>query len=256
VTPDAGGVGDATAAAPAPGTESVWDLIVKGGPTLAVIGLASLVALTIVIERVIVTRRRAVIPAGFEKQLKAAGGDRTRELDICKRNASPMANILKTAILRRGDSPEAVRVAVADVGGRELVRLRHRMRLLGAMPQIATMLGLLGTIFGMIKTFQVVAASGQSLGKTELLAGGIFEAWTNTAAGLIVAIPVLIAYHMLMGRIDATAAEMDRVASDFIEDDRVRGVERGKVVVQIQQNHDAVNGVTDGVKKVTVAEEG
>src|SRR5262249_26668228 len=95
--------------------------------------------------------------------------------------------------------------------------LRHRMRLLSALPQVSTMLGLLGTIFGMIKTFQAVAASGQALGKTELLAKGIFEAWTCTAAGLLVAIPVLIFYHVLMGRIDGLAVEMDRVATDWIE---------------------------------------
>lgn len=93
------------------------------------------------------------------------------------------------------------------------------MRLLSALPQVATMLGLLGTIFGMIKTFQAVAASSQALGKTELLARGIFEAWTNTAAGLLVAIPVLIAYHMLMGRIDGAAAELDGLAVNWIQSD-------------------------------------
>jgi len=80
------------------------------------------------------------------------------------------------------------------------------------------MLGLFGTILGMIKTFQAIAVSGQSLGKTELLARGIFEAWACTAAGLMVAIPTLIMYHVLMGRIDARVADLDRIASDFIED--------------------------------------
>jgi biopolymer transport protein ExbB len=106
---------------------------------------------------------------------------------------------------------------VGEAGRREIVGLRHRMRLLGALPQVATMLGLLGTIFGMIKTFQSVAASGQSLGKTEALAKGIYEAWTCTAAGLLVAIPVIVAYQMLLGKIDALVVEMDRVAVDFVE---------------------------------------
>jgi hypothetical protein len=84
------------------------------------------------------------------------------------------------------------------------------------------MLGLLGTIFGMIKTFQAVATSGQSLGKTEMLAQGIFEAWTCTAAGLLIAIPVMVAYHMLMGRVDMLMAQLDHVAEDFVEDERLR----------------------------------
>jgi biopolymer transport protein ExbB/TolQ len=82
------------------------------------------------------------------------------------------------------------------------------------------MLGLLGTIFGMIKTFQAVAVSGQTLGKTEVLARGIFEAWTNTAAGLLVAIPVLIAFHVLMGRIDDAAVALDRTAGEWLEWER------------------------------------
>jgi biopolymer transport protein ExbB len=121
--------------------------------------------------------------------------------------------------------------AASEAGRRELVRLRHRMRLLGALPQVATMLGLLGTVLGMIKTFQAVAASGQSLGKTELLARGIFEAWANTAAGLLVAIPVLIAYHALLGRIDARIVELDRAATDWIESEQQAQPSHKPVVV-------------------------
>lgn len=206
-----------TAAGPTP--LSVWDFVQKGGPTMAVIALCSLVALSVIVERLLITRRRAVLPAEFVPNLKAAG-DQAKALEICRASGSPIANILLPAIKHRGDSLEAIQKSVSEAGRREVVRLRHRMRLLGALPQVATMLGLLGTILGMIKTFQAVAASGQSLGKTELLARGIFEAWANTAAGLLVAIPVLIAYHALLGRIDARSAELDRVASDWIDEHR------------------------------------
>lgn len=197
--------------------ESVWDFVIKGGPTMIVIGLCSLVALTVIVERSIVLRRRFVLPAGFLSALRNAAGDRTRALQLCEADDSPIARILGVIWRRRGQPIDALEKAVSDAGTREMVRLRHRMRLLSALPQIATMLGLLGTIFGMIKTFQAVAASGQSLGKTELLAQGIFEAWTCTAAGLLVAIPILVAYHILMGRIDALAVEMDRVATEWVE---------------------------------------
>lgn len=199
---------------------SVWDFVVKGGPTMAVIGLCSLVALAVIVERLIVLRRRSIIPTDFLAALKGISADRGRALEYCRANGSPLAEVLGAAIRRRDDGIPAVEKAVEESGRRVTVALRRRMRLLGALPQVSTMLGLLGTIFGMIKTFQAIATSGQALGKTELLAKGIFEAWTCTAAGLLVAIPVLIAYHALMGRIDARIVELDRVVDDWVEQER------------------------------------
>lgn len=195
---------------------SVWDFVVKGGPTMAVIVLCSLVALTVIIERAVVLRRGGVIPREFLRGLAPVWSDRDRALAYCRDNSNPISRVLAAALSRREEGPEAMEKAAADAGRREVVRLRHRMRLLGALPQVATMLGLLGTIFGMIKTFQAVAASGQALGKTELLAKGIFEAWTCTAAGLLVAIPVMVMYQVLMGRVDARVAELDRVAEEWV----------------------------------------
>jgi biopolymer transport protein ExbB len=196
---------------------SVLDFILKGGPVMLLIVVCSLVALAVIVERLIVLRRRNVMPPAFLESIKAVADDRTRALDLCNANSSPSAHVLAAAIKRRGEPLEAIEKAVAEAGRREIIGLRQRMRLLGALPQVATMLGLLGTIFGMIKTFQAVAASGQALGKTETLARGIFEAWTNTAAGLLVAIPVLIAYHVLLGRIDGLVVGLDRMAVDFVE---------------------------------------
>jgi len=208
---------DAAPASSSMQVQSVLDFILKGGPVMILIGVCSLMALGVIVERLIILRRRNVMPLAFLDSVKAAADDRTRALDLCKANASPAANVLAAAIKRRGERLEVIEKAVSEAGRREVIGLRHRMRLLGALPQVSTMLGLLGTIFGMIKTFQAVAASGQALGKTELLARGIFEAWTNTAAGLLVAIPVLIAYHMLLGKIDLLVVELDRMAVDFIE---------------------------------------
>lgn len=210
-------------ASPAPpdamSIHSVWDFVLKGGWTMGAIGLCSLVALTLIVERAILLRRRAIAHPRFLAALKAVSSDRGRALQLCQSDGSPAAGVLGAAIRYREQGSERMERAVREAGTRVLVRLRNRMRLLSALPQVSTMLGLLGTIFGMIKTFQAVAASGQSLGKAELLAKGIFEAWTNTAAGLLVAIPVLVAYHMLMGRVDSAAVELDRLAVEWIEND-------------------------------------
>ncbi|MBI3834229.1 MAG: MotA/TolQ/ExbB proton channel family protein [Planctomycetes bacterium] len=198
---------------------SVWDFVTKGGPTMLAIALCSLIALSVIVERGVMLRRRAVAPPSFLNTLRAVESDRERALALCDADTSPVASVLVAVIRNRGRSHEIVEKAVRSAGSRVLARLRHRMRLLSALPQVATMLGLLGTIFGMIRTFQSVATSGQSLGKTEMLAQGIFEAWTNTAAGLLVAIPTLVAYHVLMGRIDSAAAELDRIASEWMDRD-------------------------------------
>lgn len=214
--------GPAAAGAASPDSvmvQSVWDFVVKGGPVMILIGLCSLVALTVIVERSIVLRRGSVIPPRFLASLRALAVDRRRALGLCEADTSPVARVLAAVMRHRGQSDERVEKAVREAGSRVLVRLRKRMRLLSALPQVSTMLGLLGTIFGMIKTFQAVAVSGQSLGKTEMLAKGIFEAWTNTAAGLLVAIPVLVAYHVLMGRIDAAAVDLDEVAAQWIAGD-------------------------------------
>ncbi len=199
--------------------DSVWDFVVRGGPTIVAIGVCSLIALTVIVERLILLRRGSVLPRRFLTSLQAVASDRDKALQLCESDGSPVASVLREVIKHRGQSPEAVEQAVRSAGSRVIVRLRHRLRLLSALPQVSTMLGLLGTIFGMIKTFQAVAVSGQALGKTEMLARGIFEAWTSTAAGLLVAIPVLIVYHVLMGRVDAVAMELDRVASEWLEGD-------------------------------------
>ncbi len=201
---------------------SVLDFVTKGGPTMFAIVGCSLVALTVIVERLIVLRWRSVISPGLLAGLSAVASDREKALEFCRLDGSPAATVLAAAIRKRGETHDIIERAVEEAGRRETVRLRHRMRVLGALPQVSTMLGLLGTIFGMIKTFQAIAASGQALGKTEMLAKGIFEAWTCTAAGLLVAIPVLIAYHALLGRIDMLVVELDRVAVDFVDEEHGR----------------------------------
>ncbi len=204
--------------------DSVWDFVVKGGPTMIPIVLVSLVALAVTVERLIVLRKKNIAPPEFLTGLDAVSRDRRRAMEFCKANGSPLANVLAAALRHWTDSSEKMDRAVEEAGYRELIRLRKHMRLMSALPQVSTMLGLLGTIFGMIKTFQSVAASGESIGKTEMLAKGIYEAWTTTASGLLVAIPVLVAYHVIMSRIDASVAELDRAAVDWVE--RQRGEAR------------------------------
>jgi biopolymer transport protein ExbB len=102
--------------------------------------------------------------------------------------------------------------------------------MLAVIASIAPLLGLLGTIFGMIDAFQTVAVSGEALGRTESLAKGIYQAMITTAAGLMVAIPVLIGYHWLAGKIDRLVGEMDRMTVEFVEQHALARAQQAGVV--------------------------
>lgn len=196
---------------------SVLDLVVSGGLSMIPIIACSLVALSIIIERALSLRASRVSPPSLVATLKAQSADPNAAIATCRADASPLANILAVAIKERASTLELREKRVEETAGREAVKLRLRMKLLSALPQVSTMLGLLGTVFGMIKTFQAVAASSEALGKTELLAKGIHEAWTATAAGILVAIPVLIAYNVLSGMVESRTAELERTASEWLE---------------------------------------
>lgn len=202
--------------------QSVWDFVLKGGPVMIPIGLCSLVALGVFVERLASLRRARVVPRGFLPGLRGllqdVDEDRDRALDYCQKDGSPLANIFSAGIRKLGRPPAVLEKHVQDAGEREVIKMRKHLRLLSLIASISPLLGLLGTIFGMIAAFQTVAASAEAMGKTELLAKGIYEAMITTAAGLIVAIPTLIAYNWISARIEQLVGEMDQITVDFIEE--------------------------------------
>ncbi len=200
---------------------SIWELVVKGGPMMVPILLCSMIALTIVIERAVSLRRSRVIPPGFLDGLKRAlEGDRGREagLEHCRADGSPVATVFEAAIRRLHEPLDLLERHIQEAGERVVIRLRRFLRALSVIASIAPLMGLLGTIFGMINAFQTVAGSGEALGRTELLAEGIYEALITTAAGLLVAIPVLIAYHWISAKIDGLVVQIDEMTVAFVED--------------------------------------
>ncbi len=213
------GVADAASAMQ---VQSIWDFIVKGGLMMIPIGVCSLVAVAVIVERFVSLSRSNVIPPRFQRGLKKLlaehPGDRAMALEYCKRHPSPVSNVFAAGIKRLGDPIEVVEKHIQDAGEREVLKLRKFVRVLSVIAAITPLMGLLGTIFGMIKAFQTVAMSGESLGKAELLAGGIYEAMITTAAGLTVAIPVLIAYHIICAKIEKLVMEIDQMTVDFMED--------------------------------------
>jgi biopolymer transport protein ExbB len=200
---------------------SVWDFVLKGGPVMWPIILCSLVAVAVFFERVISLRTQQIIPRSFLPGLqKALGADDAKPvaLEYCRSQKSPIARVFLAGIKRLGEPVETLERHIAEAGEREAIALRKHLRVLSVIAAIAPLLGLLGTIFGMINAFQTVATTGEALGKTELLAEGIYEAMTTTAAGLIVAIPALLMFHWVSARVDAIVMLIDGMTVDFIEE--------------------------------------
>jgi biopolymer transport protein ExbB len=215
-----GVIGQATGAAPGP--ESVFDFVMRGGPVMVPIALCSLIALAVIVERALKLTRRQVIPAGFLDGLRGVLKDPSRDRDAalryCGEHPGPVGRVLTVGIRRLGEPEEALERHIQEAGEREVPELRKRLRLLSVIAAVAPLLGLLGTILGMITAFKTVAASGEALGRTELLAKGIYEAMVTTAAGLVVAIPTLLFYHWLSARVEQLVAEVDRMTVEFIEE--------------------------------------
>ncbi len=202
--------------------DSVLDYLTKGGLMMIPIGLCSLVVLTVVIERLVSLRRSRIIPglllSDVKQKLQNNDEGRSSALSYCSDDASPLARIIATGIRRLGEPIELLEKHIQDTGERVVQELRKSTRLLSVIAAISPLLGLLGTIFGMIAAFQTVAVSGEALGKTELLAQGIYQALITTAAGLLVAIPALLAYHWICAKVEKLVLEMDKIAVDFIEE--------------------------------------
>jgi len=200
---------------------SVLDFMLKGGVMMVPIGVCSLVVLAVVVERLIVLRHSKIIPPGFvdglDKILSRGLQAKSKASTYCTDNDSPIAEILAAGVGQLGRAPERVEKHLAATGEMVVFRLRKRLRVLSVIAAVTPLMGLVGTIFGMIKAFQTVAVSADALGKTEMLAEGIYEAMITTAAGLLVAIPTLILYHWIVGKIEHAVQEMDTISVEFVE---------------------------------------
>lgn len=198
---------------------SVFQLFIKGGFFMYPLALCSVMAIGIIFERFAALARKRVLPrefvAGLRGVFKDPEEDRDAALAYCKAHDSPLARVLAAGIRRLPRGWSAAEKAIEDEGGNQALRLRHNMRLLYALGSVATLLGLIGTISGMIKAFQVAAVAG--VGRVDQLSTGIYEAMTCTFAGLAVAVVVTVFYYFFMGRIDRLVGEMNDTVNQFAD---------------------------------------
>ena len=193
------------------------DLIIKGGIFVYPIILCSIVALGIFIERLWVLRRKHVIPEEFVRDVVELLRQQkiSEALSLCQEDTSSISNIFSAGLKRTGKGMWLVKEAIEERGGREAVILEKRVGILSTIAQLTPLLGLLGTVSGMIKTFNVISLQG--VGNPTMLAGGISEALITTATGLCVAIPTLVCYRIVKDKADSLIFEMEENSVRIIE---------------------------------------
>lgn len=186
------------------------NLLVAGGPVLIAIGLVSLYAVYLFFERLFKLSRERLDSDVLMGRVNAAVRERDLELALaaCEQHGGPVARVLRAALLRLPYGRSAVEAAFQEASLQEEQNLTRGLRPLAAIAQIAPMLGLLGTVTGMILAFTEISKHGT--GDPSVLADGIGQALVTTAAGLIVAIPTVIGQHYLANRVDSILIEIDR----------------------------------------------
>jgi biopolymer transport protein ExbB len=198
-------------------TRNLRRIMSDGGPLMYAIALCSFLVVTFMLERSVNLRRSRVIPkpfvTRFMQQLREGQLDRQQALDLCEENGSPAAQVFAGAVRKWGRPGVEVEQGVIDSGERVTNGLRRYLRVFYGAATVGPLLGLMGTVLGMIQTFNVIAAA-DAQGRPELLAGGIAKALLNTAGGLAVAIPASILYVYFVSRVDRLVIEIDRLAQD------------------------------------------
>lgn len=195
----------------------MYEFIVQGGMVMYILLGSSVLALTIVFERSWSLRRSVVLPAENIAQIAAAvrEGNVDSAVKLCSDNNTAMSRILWVALKNRGVKRAVMKEILEEVGRQEVAHLERYIGVLGVIAAVSPLLGLLGTVIGMIEVFQVISIEG--VGKADILAGGISKALNTTAAGLSVAIPALVAYRIFESRVNRFVIEIEQHALHFVE---------------------------------------
>jgi biopolymer transport protein ExbB len=173
------------------------------------------------IERAVSLRTARVVPRPFVDRfigrLQERGLERGEALDACEENGSPAARVFAAAARRWGRPAVEIEQAAMDACERELNHLRRYRRVFNGVATIGPLLGLLGTVFGLIRSFNDVAAAG-AMGRPDLLARGFGEALITTAMGLLVAIPAMVLHWTFTSRVDRLAMRLDESCQQVIDE--------------------------------------
>lgn len=202
------------------------ELVKAGGWLMVPIILCSVIAMAIVAERFWTLQRKRITPANLVVQVWqwARNGELTEDRLRALRRGSPLGRILAAGLANRNSSREIMKESIEDVGRHVVHELDRYLNTLGTIASITPLLGLLGTVIGMIRVFAVITTQG--VGDPGVLAGGISQALITTAAGLTVAIPALMFHRYFRGHVDELVVTMEQEALKMVE--AMHGPERDR----------------------------
>jgi biopolymer transport protein ExbB len=195
----------------------MWEIVKAGGPFMVPIILCSIIAAGILFERLWTLQRKRVLPQELIKRvtdLTDKNQVTPKVIEALEKN-SPLGRVLAAALINRDRGREIMMERVEDTGRHVIHELERFLNSLGTIASISPLLGLLGTVTGIIRAFNAVMLGG--MGDPRLLAGGISEALITTAGGLAVAIPSFIAYRYLRGKVEGIVVDMEKIAVKFAD---------------------------------------
>jgi biopolymer transport protein ExbB len=215
---------------------SLLDLYIAGGVFMIPITLLSFVALAFTVERAVALRRNRVLPAdlveGFGEMAAEGGFDPRKAYRLCQQYPSPAAMVIRAMLLKVGRPHAEVEQAVTEASDREATKLYTNVRPIALTVTIAPLLGLLGTVQGMIMAFYDTAFAPVGVNKAQFLAEGIYTALITTFGGLTVAIPAACVVHYFEGRIMARFREIDELLFNMLPQ-----VERYEGKLRVNRQH-------------------
>lgn len=193
------------------------ELFYKGGPLMYPILLCSVLALAIFLERLwsFYQIRRGTASLAAEVESLAMKAHIEEAIIVCQRQGGPLSRIFVAALRLKGRSRDQIKTVVEEVGSRETAPLERYLGLMGTIATISPLLGLLGTVLGMIDAFTVIAVQGG--GTPATLGGGISQALITTAAGLSVAIPTILLHKYLSSRVDRITLELEEYSLRVVD---------------------------------------
>jgi len=198
----------------------MFEFMQKGGPIMWVIFLCSVIALAVVIERFLQLRKARIDIGKFMGEISnLLKRNRIMEsIDMCNETRGPISQVMKAGILKHDRSRPEIREAIEDAAVGEIPLLERNLSVLATIAHIAPLLGLLGTVTGMVRAFQVIEQKATALQPVNPkdLAGGIWEALLTTVFGLCIAIPTYVAYNYFVNKVNGFILDMEKSATDLV----------------------------------------
>lgn len=218
------GTGDATSVRAVPPQETIFTLMVKGGWIMIPIGICSMIVATISVERAITLRKPRVATENLLDEVftvipsrAMASEENTNEaLELCSDSTRIIDRVIHVGVEKLHREEARAQEFLEEAAAKEAHLLRRKLRPLGIVGTLAPLLGLLGTVYGMIKCFENAVAA-DTASRTATLASGIYEALVSTAAGMTVAIPAMVLHFYFQGRVDRITDTIDETATEFID---------------------------------------